>query len=98
MIVPVNYKGSNQQEIISCLREGEPLLLDEDEKPETIFSHGDPIGKLRAADIKRADEIGIYGLFVEKIEKTEITTDKYSMDSKTVYVPHIRIIWMDAAG
>lgn len=98
VIVPVNYKGSNQQEIISCLREGEPLLLDEDEKPGTIFSHGDPIGKLRAADIKRTDEIGIYGLFVEKIEKTKITTDEYSMESKTVYVPHIRIIWMDAAG
>lgn len=97
VVVPVNYKGNDQQEIISCLIEGQPLLLDDDEKPGTILFRGDPIGKLCAADIKRADEIGVYGLFVEEVEETEIVTDEYSMGTKTVYVPHIRIIWMDAA-
>lgn len=93
VIVPISFKGTSRQEEISVLAPGDPLELDEDEDPGSILYHGEPIAKLPDKERKRAEEEGIYGLFVEDVTTDEEAIDEYSGDYKTIYTPHIRIIW-----
>ena len=97
VIIPVSYKGTARQETISVLSPGDPLELDEADAPGSILYRGEIIGKLPSKEWKRAEDEGIYGLFVEDVIEEEQAVDEYKGDYKTVYIPHIRIIWTDRA-
>lgn len=97
VIIPTSYKGAARQEAISILSPGDPLVLDEDDAPGSILYRGEIIAKLPAKEWKRAEAEGIYGLFVEEVTEDEQAIDEYAGKYKTVYIPHIRIIWTNRA-
>lgn len=97
----VSYKSRECQENIYYLTNGDPLELDEDDKPGLVLWHGTPIGKLPAKTFKRASEDDYYGIFFEGYETVDLEydpLDEHWEDKPTEqYVPSVRVIWLESA-
>lgn len=97
----VSYKSRECQENIYYLTNGDPLELDEDDKPGMVLWRGSPIGKLPAKAFKRASEVGYYGIFFEGYETVDLEydpLDEHWEDKPTErYIPSVRVIWLESA-